>query len=124
MPKSQSTKEFEEYSQQLSTEGQKIPLISISSGTCSLARGAREVIEAFREEIQNHKDAMSLKITGCHGYCEAEPNIIVFPEGIFYQDVKPKDAPAMGLNVSQIGIWIFDLLIAFGVYFLAKRRIA
>ncbi len=109
MPKLRSTEEFEEYSQQLSAEGQKIPLISISSGTCSLARGAREVIDSFREEIQNHKHAMSLKITGCHGYCEAEPNIIIFPDEIFYQDVKPKDAKRI-IEATLTGQVVDDLV--------------
>lgn len=109
MPTLQSTKEFEEYRQKLSIEGQKIPLISISAGTCSLARGAREVIESFREEIQKHQDRISLKITGCHGYCEAEPNIIIFPEEIFYQHVKPNDATRI-IEATLTGQVVDDLV--------------
>ena len=70
------------------------PCIVISCGTCGQARGALKVVEAFQEEIrkQNLKDKISLRITGCHGFCEVEPNVIIEPEGIFYQKLKPEDA--------------------------------
>ncbi len=35
---------------------------------------------------------MALRVTGCHGFCEAEPNVVIQPQGIFYQKVKPQDA--------------------------------
>jgi len=63
--------------------------ISISSGTCGQARGSTKVVEAFKEES---KGKIDIKVTGCHGFCEAEPNVIIFPEGIFYQHLKPEDA--------------------------------
>jgi NADH-quinone oxidoreductase subunit F len=62
--------------------------ISITSGTCGQARGSLKLEEAFREKA---KDKIDVKITGCHGFCEAEPNIIIFPEGIFYQHLVPED---------------------------------
>jgi NADH-quinone oxidoreductase subunit F len=30
-------------------------------------------------------------ISGCHGFCAAEPNVIIYPEKIFYRNVEPKD---------------------------------
>ncbi|MEJ5165689.1 MAG: NADH-quinone oxidoreductase subunit NuoF [Thermoanaerobaculia bacterium] len=63
--------------------------ISISSGTCARARGSLKLIEALKKEAEGKID---LKITGCHGFCEAEPNIIIFPEEIFYRHCKPEDA--------------------------------
>jgi len=63
--------------------------ISISSGTCGQARGSIKVVEAFKEETKGKVD---IKVTGCHGFCEAEPNVIIFPDGIFYQHLKPEDA--------------------------------
>ncbi|MEW5692622.1 MAG: NADH-quinone oxidoreductase subunit NuoF [Candidatus Hydrogenedentota bacterium] len=74
---------------------QKIPFISISSGTCGQVRGSISIIQAFRKYIKKNKlnEKVRLKITGCHGFCEVEPNVIIYPEGIFYQKVKPTDAP-------------------------------
>ena len=63
--------------------------ISITSGTCGQARGSLKLEEAFKKEA---KGKIDVKITGCHGFCEAEPNIIIFPDGIFYQHLKPEDA--------------------------------
>jgi NADH-quinone oxidoreductase subunit F len=63
--------------------------ISITSGTCGQARGSLRLAEAFEKETQGK---IEIKITGCHGFCEAEPNIIIFPDGIFYQHLRPEDA--------------------------------
>jgi NADH-quinone oxidoreductase subunit F len=67
----------------------KIKYISISSGTCGQARGSLKIVSAFREEATGK---VNIKVTGCHGFCQAEPNVIVFPDGIFYRNVKPGDA--------------------------------
>ena len=72
----------------------QVPCITISSGTCGLARGSEAVVQAFKEEIKgrNLEDKVAIKMTGCHGFCQVEPNIIIQPEGIFYVKVKPEDA--------------------------------
>ena len=67
--------------------------ISVSNGTCGQARGSEKIVHALRKEIERQKiqDKVKIRATGCHGFCEIEPNIIIFPEGIFYQKLKPKD---------------------------------
>jgi len=65
------------------------PMISVSSGTCGQARGSNDVLESLREAGDG---TVEIKVTGCHGFCEAEPNLIIFPERIFYMKVSPKDA--------------------------------
>lgn len=74
---------------------QKRTVIAISVGTCGLARGAGEVMAAFREEIEKHDlgDEVYLRETGCHGFCEKEPLIVIYPNGIFYHSLRPKDVP-------------------------------
>ena len=66
----------------------------VSAGTCGHARGSLKVIDALEKEIaaQNLGDKVTVKNTGCHGFCEAEPNIIIQPHNIFYQHVEPKHA--------------------------------
>jgi NADH-quinone oxidoreductase subunit F len=67
--------------------------ITVSSGTCGRARGSEEVAQAVKDEIrkQNLVEKVNVRITGCHGFCQVEPNIVIHPDGIFYQKVKPED---------------------------------
>ncbi len=72
-------------------------VLIVSAGTCGQARGSLKVIDALEKEIhkRNLEDRVAVKITGCHGFCEAEPNIIIQPNNLFYQNVEPKDAEAI-----------------------------
>jgi len=69
--------------------------VVISSGTCGQASGSVQIIEAFREELARRRieDDYGLQITGCHGFCEMEPNILVYPDGLFYRNLAPADVP-------------------------------
>ena len=71
------------------------PCISICVGTGCLAFGAREVIEAIRAEIKTQGlDAeIDTKGTGCPGFCERGPVMVIYPQEICYLQVKPEDAP-------------------------------
>ena len=75
-------------------KSEKKPVLTISAGTCGQARGSLKVIESLKKAIQkkNMANKVKIKVTGCHGFCEVEPNIIIQPENIFYQKVQPKDA--------------------------------
>jgi NADH-quinone oxidoreductase subunit F len=76
------------------------PVLVISAGTCGLARGAEDLIRVAREHQAQKglKDQFEIKITGCHGLCESEPNVLVKRDGkkIFYQKLKPE-------NIREIG---------------------
>ncbi|NIN00267.1 MAG: NADH-quinone oxidoreductase subunit NuoF, partial [candidate division Zixibacteria bacterium] len=65
----------------------------LSAGACGRARGSLKVERAFRDEIrkENLQGKVDIKVTGCHGFCEAEPNVIIKPQEIFYQKVTPED---------------------------------
>ncbi len=73
---------------------QKKTILIVSAGTCGQARGSLKVIEALEDTIQKRelKDRVAVKIAGCHGFCEAEPNIIIKPSNLFYKNVLPEDA--------------------------------
>ncbi len=75
-------------------KAEKRPNLTVSAGTCGQARGSLKVIEALKKTIQNENlgKKVKIKVTGCHGFCEAEPNIIIHPHDIFYQHVQNKDA--------------------------------
>jgi NADH-quinone oxidoreductase subunit F len=65
------------------------PTIVISAGTCGQASGANDLIRVTKKELLSRglTDKVKLRITGCHGFCEAEPSILVEPQGTFYPKV-------------------------------------
>ena len=71
--------------------------VAVSSGTCGRASGSLEIIDALRGELEKKglQEKVGVEITGCHGFCELEPNIIIYPDGIFYKNLKTKDIPAI-----------------------------
>jgi NADH:ubiquinone oxidoreductase subunit F (NADH-binding)/(2Fe-2S) ferredoxin len=69
--------------------------IVISSGTCGQASGSLQIIDAVDQELKKRglKDRVGVKVTGCHGFCQLEPNLVIYPEEIFYRNLKPQDIP-------------------------------
>jgi len=69
------------------------PCISICGGTGCHAYGCEDIAKAFKNEIkrQGLSKQVELKVTGCHGFCERGPLIVVYPQKIFYQRVSPDD---------------------------------
>jgi NADH-quinone oxidoreductase subunit F len=67
--------------------------IVICGGTGCLALGAQEVITAFEQEIKKGglKNKLALRVTGCPGFCERGPLVVIKPENILYQQVKSED---------------------------------
>jgi NADH-quinone oxidoreductase subunit F len=53
------------------------------------------VVEAFKQEIVNlHlEDKIALRASGCHGFCERGPLVVIRPEMICYINVETKDIP-------------------------------
>ncbi|MEI6633974.1 MAG: NADH-ubiquinone oxidoreductase-F iron-sulfur binding region domain-containing protein [Chlamydiota bacterium] len=69
------------------------PCVAVCAGTgCSASGGAR-VADAFRAEIaaRGLQAAVDIRTTGCHGFCERGPLVVIHPRGIFYQKVSPDD---------------------------------
>jgi len=69
-------------------------IITVCAGTGCLACGCEAVSAAFHDALAKSRldRDVELKITGCHGFCERGPLIVIHPQGIFYQRVKPADA--------------------------------
>jgi NADH-quinone oxidoreductase subunit F len=69
------------------------PCITLCSGTACHASGSEEVAASIEEEIK--KQGLSGKVdfrkTGCHGFCERGPIIVIHPEEICYLQIEPKD---------------------------------
>ena len=67
--------------------------ITVCGGTGCHALGCAEVAGAFEESLKSGglADRVELVVTGCHGFCERGPIVIIYPQGIFYQKVTPDD---------------------------------
>jgi NADH-quinone oxidoreductase subunit F len=94
MPRVTSPDELERLRHEiLSREDPNKPCISICAGAGCLASGASEVIAAFRAEIQKQglMAEVNTKGTGCPGFCERGPVVVIYPEEICYLQVKPED---------------------------------
>ena len=62
---------------------------------CCSARGSARTIEALRREIgaRGLEDDVQITVCGSLGLCEHGPNLIVYPEGVWYSGVTPEDVP-------------------------------
>lgn len=73
------------------------PLITVCGGTGCHASGCHAVVDAFRNLLQEKAkgNGIGLRVTGCHGFCERGPLVVIHPKRVLYQKVKPEDAPAI-----------------------------
>jgi NADH:ubiquinone oxidoreductase subunit F (NADH-binding)/(2Fe-2S) ferredoxin len=69
--------------------------ITVCGGTGCHAYGCLKVADAFKEEILERglQDEVTLRLTGCHGFCERGPIVVIQPDGIFYQRIQLDDIP-------------------------------
>ncbi len=68
---------------------------SVGLGTCGLANGAQEVLDAIRNEVDKQKLDYVVRETGCVGFCQAEPMVdVLLPNlpRVFYGGVSPDRA--------------------------------
>ncbi|MFZ3373100.1 MAG: NADH-ubiquinone oxidoreductase-F iron-sulfur binding region domain-containing protein [Desulfitobacteriaceae bacterium] len=71
------------------------PCITICAGSACHASGSKEVAASIEEEIikQGLSGEVDIRKTGCHGFCERGPIIVIHPERICYFQIKPEDVP-------------------------------
>ncbi|NOQ76649.1 MAG: hypothetical protein GQ475_02425, partial [Methylococcaceae bacterium] len=71
------------------------PRIVICAGTACQASGSNDIIRVSKRYIIEKRlvGKMSLRITGCHGFCEMGPFILTEPQQAFYTQVKLDDVP-------------------------------
>ncbi|MGD1974943.1 MAG: (2Fe-2S) ferredoxin domain-containing protein, partial [Desulfobacterales bacterium] len=74
---------------------EKKKLISLCAGSGCGAYGTARVHQALVDELkkQELENKVEVKLTGCHGFCEKGPGMVIHPEGIFYPQVKEKHVP-------------------------------
>ncbi|MBN2468083.1 MAG: NADH-quinone oxidoreductase subunit NuoF [Deltaproteobacteria bacterium] len=70
--------------------------IAICAGTGCLALGSDKIIAAFKKEIKKQgvdTAVTTIRETGCPGFCEQGPIVVIYPEEICYLRVTVKDVP-------------------------------
>jgi NADH-quinone oxidoreductase subunit F len=67
---------------------------------------------AFVEEIKSSglKGKVDIRRTGCHGFCERGPIVVIFPEEICYLGVKPEDVSEI-VSTTLMGKGLVDRLL-------------
>jgi len=81
--KQQSEKAFKSYKMSL----------HVCTGTACVANHSFSLIETLKKELKKRNLEKEILIvpTGCNGFCEQGPIMVVQPDGIFYQKLKEKD---------------------------------
>lgn len=93
-----SSQDYERLQTQLADhQDPKQPCIAICGGTGCHAYDNEKVVEAFKDELaKNNLDKkVVIRQTGCHGFCEKGPIVVIYPQEICYLQVKPEDATAI-----------------------------
>ncbi|HOL18382.1 MAG TPA: NADH-ubiquinone oxidoreductase-F iron-sulfur binding region domain-containing protein, partial [Bacillota bacterium] len=65
----------------------------ICGATGCLSSGSARVQQALEDELARHnlQDRYRLVMSGCPGFCEVGPIIVVYPDEVFYCRLKPED---------------------------------
>ena len=96
MPRINSVAELEEVRKSiLSKRDATKPCITLCSGSACHATGSEKVAGMVRAELEKQglADQVDFRRTGCHGFCEKGPIVVIYPQGICYLKVKPEDFP-------------------------------
>jgi len=69
--------------------------VLVCQGTGCISGGAEQIYSSLEAEMArlNLGEVVWTKPTGCHGFCQRGPLVVIEPEGIFYSKVKPDDIP-------------------------------
>ena len=69
--------------------------VFVCLGTGCVSAKSDQIRAALESEVARLGlgDRYQIKFSGCHGFCQRGPIVIVEPEGIFYSQVKVDDAP-------------------------------
>ena len=95
MPRLNSPRELQYLREQIREQRKTVTTtVMICGGTGCQANNSGGVIEALRQELsrQGLDETVRLCVTGCHGFCEQGPVMVIEPSNVFYCHVTPEDA--------------------------------
>lgn len=113
MPRLKTVSELTALHEELSTArraNQKS--VTLCGGTGCQASGCLAVVEAVKAELaeRGQAESVKLRVTGCHGFCEQGPLMVVEPGNVFYCHVGPEDAGEIVSRTVVRGLVIERLL--------------
>ncbi len=114
MKRRRSIEDFEALQSRIMTDhDDAVPTIVIPAGTCCQASGANDLIRVAKRELLDKKltDTVRLRITGCQGFCQMEPSVLVEPRGTFYPKVGMKTMARIVESVARDEILADELFI-------------
>jgi NADH-quinone oxidoreductase subunit F len=87
-------------------------IVSVCTGTGCKAYKCDNLAQNLREEVTKAglDDEVQIVATGCHGFCERGALMVIYPEEIFYQKVKPAKAAEIVEKTLKGGEIIEELL--------------
>ncbi|MCD6282053.1 4Fe-4S binding protein [bacterium] len=93
MPKIETAEQVKRFQEHCKSALDRFPIVvSLCNGTACCAMGAKELAAAFEKELAGDESVKFIK-SGCHGFCEVGPLVVVRPLDVVYQRVKPDDVP-------------------------------
>jgi NADH:ubiquinone oxidoreductase subunit F (NADH-binding)/(2Fe-2S) ferredoxin/NAD-dependent dihydropyrimidine dehydrogenase PreA subunit len=86
--------------------------IRVCAGTACHASGRVALRKALEQVLaaRGLKDKVTVVETGCHGFCEQGPIIVLRPQGIFYPRLDPKDIEEI-IETSVVGEGVVERLL-------------
>jgi NADP-reducing hydrogenase subunit HndB len=72
--------------------------VIVGMGTCGIAAGAREVMQAILNELDRRKIEANVETTSCIGMCAREPLVDIEQAGlprVTYGNIKPEYVPRL-----------------------------
>ena len=71
--------------------------VLVCAGTGCTSSGSAKVLAKFKDEVKSAglEKEVAVVETGCQGFCENGPLVIIYPEGTFYTRVTPEDVPVI-----------------------------
>ncbi len=104
MTRLNSVTELEQWREKLlaaRSEGKRC--MTVCGGTGCRAMSSDGVGDALKAELEKQKleSQIDLKITGCPGFCEQGPIVVILPERVLYVKVAPRDAPDIVKSLAQ-----------------------
>jgi len=92
-----SVEELEELRKEiLSKRRPDRPIITVCTGTACQTYGSLEIYQKLADEIKKQGlkgSVVEARATGCHGFCEQGPVVVIFPQEICYVRVNLEDVP-------------------------------
>ena len=118
MPKLKSLDDLkrlrEKAQQELVIRQRTSPQITVGMGTCGIAAGARETMQAVLQELEKHDIVAHVATVGCIGMCSKEPLVDIEQGGnprITYANVHPDMIPHLIeehlVNGNVVAEWAF-----------------